>query len=139
MNKYTKNGVVYTAPIKINREIEVWKTAESGQKIKEKVKVVTFTKDEKLILEHGFQVYTPKIQPVVIDVKQQRFSKYKVKQQLEQLGLWEALKEMITEQMYEDLLIADDFAFDDVSFTAVYETLKVEIPNIDQLLLQCIK
>ena len=33
--------------------------------------------------------------------------------------------------MYEDLLIADDFAFDDVSFTAVYETLKEEIPNID--------
>jgi hypothetical protein len=29
------------------------------------------------------------------------------------------------------LLIADDFAFDDASFVAIYEVLKDEIENID--------
>lgn len=140
MNRYTKNGVVYRTPIKINRQIEVKKTAENGQQIAEKIKVVTYTKDEKLILANGYQIYVPpKIEPTVIDIKQQRFSKYKVKQELQKLGLWIAVKQMITDQMYEDLLLADDFAFDDPSFVGVYEALKSQIKNIDQILLSCVK
>lgn len=126
MNRYTKNGVIYNTPIKIKRQI-------NG------VKMVSYTIDEKLILANGYQVYNYKPQPTVIDIKQQRFSKYKVKQELEKLGLWQAVKQIITEQMYEDLLIADDFAFDDSTFVSVYETLKEQIENIDELLLKCVR
>lgn len=141
--KYIKNGKIYRTPIQFEKQVEVDEIEidDNGQQItvKKLEKCVLFTNDQQLILANGYQIYVPSNQPVVIDVKKQRFSKYKVKQELEKLGLWQAVKQMITEQMYEDLLIADDFAFDDSSFISIYEVLKDEIPNIDQLLLNCMK
>lgn len=143
IKKYIKNGKIYRTPIQIEKQVEVDEIEidDNGQQITvSKIKkCVLFTNDQQLILANGYQVYVPSNQPCIINVKQQRFSKYKVKQELEKLGLWQAVKQMITEQMYQDLLIADDFAFDDSSFIAIYEVLKDEIENIDQILLNCMK
>jgi hypothetical protein len=54
-----------------------------------------------------------------------RFSKLAVKGKLKELGLWDGIKEQLSEDEYEDLLIADDFAFDNELFVRVYESLKI--------------
>ena len=68
-----------------------------------------------------------------------RFSKLAVKCKLKELGLWDGIKEQLSEDEYEDLLIADDFAFDNELFVKVYESLKPSIPNIDEILKACVK
>jgi hypothetical protein len=73
------------------------------------------------------------------DIKTLRFSKLAVKAKLKELGLWETITKTLNEDEYEDLLIADDFAFDNELFVRVYESLKPQIPNIDEILRQCIK
>ena len=73
------------------------------------------------------------------DIKTLRFSKLSVKAKLKELGLWETITKTLNEDEYEDLLIADDFAFDNELFVRVYESLKPQIPNIDEILRQCIK
>ena len=73
------------------------------------------------------------------EILNMRFSKLAVKSKLKELGLWDGVKNQLSEDEYEDLLIADDLAFDNEIFVRVYESLKPSIPNIDEFLKLCIK
>ena len=67
-----------------------------------------------------------------------RFSKLKVKEKLVELNLWSTIKNSLTEDEYEDLLLADDFAFDNELFVKFYNQLKNQLENIDEILMTCV-
>lgn len=67
-----------------------------------------------------------------------RFSKLKVKQKLSELRLWNSIKNALTQDQYQDLLLANDFSFDNEIFVKFYNQLKLKIENIDEILIQCI-
>lgn len=71
-------------------------------------------------------------------IENKSFSKLKVKEKLVELGIWEILKNSLTETEYEDLLLAKDLAFDNPTFVKFYNQLKEQIPNIDAILMECI-
>ena len=71
-------------------------------------------------------------------IENKSFSKLKVKEKLVELGIWETLKNSLSESEYEDLLLAKDLAFDNVTFVKFYNQLKEQIPNIDAILMECI-
>lgn len=73
------------------------------------------------------------------EILNMRFSKLAVKSKLKELCLWDVIKNQLSEDEYEDLLIADDLAFDNEIFVRVYKSLKPSIPNIDEVLKLCIK
>lgn len=122
---YTKNGKNYSTPIKLIVDNKI-----------------IFTNDETKILEAGYTIYEPPApitQTLEQKIKSMRFSKLKVKQKLVELNLWQTLKDSMSEDEYEDLMIADDFAFDNELFVKFYNTLKEQINDIDNLLLDCEK
>lgn len=87
-------------------------------------------------IEQEVQEQEPEIDKEILNM---RFSKLAVKSKLKELGLWDGVKNQLSEDEYEDLLIADDLAFDNEIFVRVYESLKPSIPNIDEFLKLCIK
>lgn len=122
---YTKDGKNYSTPIKLIVDNKI-----------------IFTNDESKILEAGYTIYEPPApitQTLEQKIKSMRFSKLKVKQKLVELNLWQTLKDSMSENEYEDLMIADDFAFDNELFVKFYNTLKEQIDDIDNLLLDCEK
>lgn len=122
---YTKDGKNYSTPIKLIVDNKI-----------------IFTNDESKILEAGYTIYEPPApitQTLEQKIKSMRFSKLKVKQKLVELNLWQTLKDSMSEDEYEDLMIADDFAFDNELFVKFYNTLKEQIDDIDNLLLDCEK
>jgi hypothetical protein len=106
----------------------------------------TFT-EEKILEKYGEVSLTifeelkeePKEKIETADITKKRFSKLAIKYKLKELGIWDIVKASLTDDEYEDLLIADDFAFDNELFVKVYESLKLQIPNIDELLAACVK
>lgn len=88
------------------------------------------------IEQEGQEGQEPEIDKEILNM---RFSKLAVKGKLKELGLWDVIKNQLSEDEYEDLLIADDLAFDNEIFVRVYESLKPSIPNIDEFLKLCIK
>ena len=88
------------------------------------------------IEQEGQEGQEPEIDKEILNM---RFSKLAVKSKLKELGLWDVIKNQLSEDEYEDLLIADDLAFDNEIFVRVYESLKPSIPNIDEVLKLCIK
>lgn len=125
MSLYTKDGKNYSAPIKLIVDNKI-----------------IFTNDEPKILEAGYTIYEPPApitQTLEQKIKSMRFSKLKVKQKLVELNLWQTLKDSMSEDEYEDLMIADDFAFDNELFVKFYNILKEQIDDIDNLLLDCEK
>ena len=136
MKLYIKDGKVYKTPIKLKID-KVVKVKKDDKEIEKMVKVDCWTNDQSLILENGFAeyVYTAK----QLTKQDYRYSKRKIKNKLVQLGLWETVKENLTADDYEDLILSEDFAFDDQLFVKCYNMLKDKIENIDDLLTQCRK
>ncbi len=66
------------------------------------------------------------------------FSKYKVAQKLMELGLWESLKNSLSEEQKDFLYLAQDFSLADTNFRTLYEQLKTQIPDIDTMLRECV-
>lgn len=141
MKYYIKDKKIYTAPIKIQREKQIVENIkqENGteKQVKKIVKIATYTNDQKLILNSGYQIYVPK--KVQIDIKRLRFNKRKIKNKLVQLGYWNLIKQTLTEDEYEDLILSEDFAFDDEIFVKCYQMLKTKIEDIDSILKECRK
>lgn len=73
-----------------------------------------------------------------ISIEDRSFSKLKVKEKLVELGIWETIKNSLSESEYEDLLLAKDLAFDNPTFVKFYNQLKDQIQNIDAILMECI-
>lgn len=132
MRQFKKDGKIYNAPIKLNLDDKI-----------------VFTTNQKLLSQHGFEVYTPPApvykQPELTTL---RFNKRKVKNLLSTYGVWDTVKELLSEDAYEDLILSEDFAFDDPLFQQCYDSLKINIAagaiegvpsdlDIDQLLRQC--
>jgi hypothetical protein len=138
------------------KENFIFVTPEEGKVIYEKAKPQhliyeiympkTFT-EEKILAKYGEVSLTifeelkeePKEKIETADITKKRFSKLAIKYKLKELGIWDIVKASLTDDEYEDLLIADDFAFDNELFVKVYESLKLQIPNIDELLAACVK
>ena len=130
--KNIKTNKIEKAPIALDKIIK--------DKDGNDINVVSFTTDEKIILASGYEIYTPPKAPVIDvhqRVKRMRFSKRKVKTKLVELKLWDFVKNSLSEDEYEDLMLSNDFAFDDDLFERVYNMLQVKIDNIDELLIQC--
>lgn len=141
MKYYKKNNKIFTLPIIIQQEKEITKKQkkEDGSEIqiKQVVKIKTYTNNQKQILNAGYVEYTPvKIQ---IPITKMRFNKRKIKNKLVQLGFWSIIKSTLSENDYEDLILSEDFAFDDPLFVKCYQMLKDKIENIDDLLKSCRK
>lgn len=138
MKQYIKDTKIYFAPITIKN---------NGQ--------IIITNDEEIILDHGFEIYTPPvIEPVEtpIDITTLRFNKRKVKNLLVEYNLWDDVKSSLTEDEYQDLILSEDFAFDDELFVRTYENIKKIVEDgqlslsgfpsgetVDDLLLTCVK
>ena len=141
MKYYIKDNKIQKAPIKLTSEKEVVEMVKQDdgteKEVKKTAKTITYTNNQKLILEAGYIVYTPK--KVQIDVKRLRFNKRKIKNKLVQLGYWNLIKQTLTEDEYEDLILSEDFAFDDEIFVKCYQMLKTKIKDIDAILKECRK
>lgn len=138
MRQYIKNNKIHYAPITIK---------DGGQ--------IIITNDEEIILDHGFEIYTPPVIETVetpIDITTLRFNKRKVKNLLVNVGLWDDVKKSLTEDEYQDLILSEDFAFDDELFVRTYENIKKIVEDgqlslsglpsgdtVDELLLTCVK
>jgi hypothetical protein len=79
----------------------------------------------------------PELPTPVVPLDRIIFSKYKVAQKLMELGLWDTLKNNLTDEQKEFLYLARDFTMNDPIFKAMYDQLKPTIPNIDDLLREC--
>lgn len=86
MRQYIKDNKIHYAPITIK---------DGGQ--------IIITNDEEIILDHGFEIYTPPvIEPVEIpiDITTLRFNKRKVKNLLVEYNLWDNVKSSLSEDEY---------------------------------------
>lgn len=141
MKYYIKDNKIQKAPIQIISEKEVIEKIKqedgSIKEVRKNIKVTSYTNNQKLILEAGYTVYTPK--KIEVDIKRFRFNKRKIKNKLVQLGYWNLIKESLTEDEYEDLILSQDFAFDDDLFVKCYQMLKTKITDIDVILKECRK
>ena len=94
---------------------------------------------ESVLAKHGWEPYTPpkgKID-VARHVRIMRFDKRKIKAELVKLGLWEEAKAMLSESEFEDLMLTSNLVFRDPLFSRIYDALKSNIENIDELLSKC--
>lgn len=66
------------------------------------------------------------------------FSKYKVAQKLMELGLWDSVKNGLSEEQKDFLYLAQDFSLNDALFRSIYEQLKPHIADIDGVLRECV-
>lgn len=76
--------------------------------------------------------------PVTFDVKEHVYSIRQVVDKLRELGLWEGIKSSLTEEQQENINISRELAFDDTTFSQLYDQLKTQIENIDEILKECI-
>ena len=68
----------------------------------------------------------------VFDVTAHTYSKYLLKTNLENVGLWDEVKTMMVDQnFWDDFLLAQDLSMSDVKFQAFYEYIKQQYVNID--------
>lgn len=120
MRQYIKDNKIHYVPITIK---------DNGQ--------IIITNDEEIILDHGFEIYTPPVIETVetpIDITTLRFNKRKVKNLLVNVGLWDDVKSSLTEDEYQDLILSEDFAFDDELFVRTYENIKKIVEEDPQTL-----
>lgn len=140
MTLYIKDNKIYKTPIKCQqtKTIKIKKETENGlEEIEKVVKVVVYTTDEKTIFANGYTKYVPNKKGLT--KQHYRYNKRKIKNKLVELGLWETVKEKLTADEYEDLILSEDFSFDDPLFVNCYDMLKPMIKNIDELLVECRK
>ena len=106
--------------------------------------IINYNLNEEQLIKDGYLQYTDTQVQVInneeetLNVQNMTFSKLKVKEKLVEIGIWETLKESLTENEYEDLLLAKDLAFDNPTFIKFYIQLKDQIENIDDILMTCI-
>ena len=112
--------------------------------------ICNFNLNEVKLIENGYRNYTDEEVQEFLEANQEEtndesnniqsysFSKLKVKEKLVELNIWSSLKESLTEDEYEDLLLAKDLAFDNPIFVKFYNQLKLTIPDIDEILMDCI-
>ena len=111
--------------------------------------IINFYLNEEKLIEKGYRQFTDEeiiafneehnIIPETSepDIRSMSFSKLKVKEKLVELEIWDTLKSSLTDDEYEDLLLAKDLAFDNPTFVKFYDQLKIQIPNIDDILIEC--
>lgn len=108
--------------------------------------IINYNLNEEQLIQDGYRQYTDEeIQRYNQNneektpmIQSMSFSKLKVKEKLMEMEIWETLKASLTENEYEDLLLAKDLAFDNPTFVKFYNQLKEQIENIDDILMQCI-
>lgn len=66
------------------------------------------------------------------------FSKYQVAKKLMGLGLWENIKSGLSDEQRDFLYLAQDFSLADPNFAAIYSQLKSQIPDVEDLLRECV-
>ena len=108
--------------------------------------IFNFNINEIKLLEYGYKAMTDQeVEQYYSDkekaednIELYRFSKLKVKEKLVELNLWNTIKNSLTDDEYENLLLANDLAFDNEIFIKFYNQLKQQLPNINEILKQCI-
>lgn len=108
--------------------------------------IFNFNINEIKLLEYGYKAMTDQEVEYYYSDKEKaednielyRFSKLKVKEKLVELNLWNTIKNSLTDDEYENLLLANDLAFDNEIFIKFYNQLKQQLPNINEILKQCI-
>lgn len=108
--------------------------------------IINYNLNKEQLIQDGYRQYTDEeIQRYNQNneektpmIQSMSFSKLKVKEKLMEMEIWETLKASLTENEYEDLLLAKDLAFDNPTFVKFYNQLKEQIENIDDILMQCI-
>jgi len=104
--------------------------------------IINFNLNKKMMKKYGYKAFTEQeiqeLNPVVeVPIQALKFSKLKVKNALSDLGLWVEVKNTMTEEEYEDFMIAQDLSFDNEAFVKFYNLLKLQVSNIDDVLRGC--
>ena len=102
--------------------------------------IFNFNINEIKLLEYGYKAMTDQEVEYYYSDKEKaednielyRFSKLKVKEKLVELNLWNTIKNSLTDDEYENLLLANDLAFDNEIFIKFYNQLKQQLPNINE-------
>ena len=94
--------------------------------------------DPDWLAAHGYTDMTPEqiaaaVTPIVTAKK---YSKYKLKLELQKLNLWDTFKGALTEDEYETFLLVQELASDDENFTSTLEKFK-SIQNYEAILSAC--
>lgn len=129
MDKYYKviDGKLVEAPVNL------W--SENGV-------IMNFNVNKKALKKHGYKIFSAEEIAEYIStedpIENYRFSKLKVKHALQDLGLWQSVKNSMTEDELEDFIYAQDLSFENACFTKFYEMMKEQIDNVDDVLRGCI-
>lgn len=96
-------------------------------------------KNETWLIEHGYSDKSEEeiaqlITPVVVPVSTvKRYSKYKLKLELQKYDLWDTFKENLTEDEYETFLLVQELASDDENFQTILDKFR-NIYNYEMIL-----
>ena len=104
--------------------------------------IMNFNVNKRALKKQGYKVYSEQEIAEYIsrkdDITNHRFSKLKVKHALQELGLWETVKNSMTEDELEDFIYAQDLSFDNACFVKFYNMMKEQIDNAEDVLRGCI-
>ena len=101
--------------------------------------VFNVDKNETWLIEHGYSDMTAEeiaqlITPVVTPVSTvKRYSKYKLKLELQKWNMWDTFKENLTEDEYETFLLVQELASDDENFQTILDKFR-NISNYEMIL-----
>lgn len=118
--------------VKIENNVVVYPPINDGN-------VFNVDKNETWLIEHGYSDMTAEeiaqlITHVVVPVDNvKRYSKYKLKIELQKYDLWDTFKEGLTEDEYETFLIVQELASDDENFISILDKFR-NISNYEMIL-----
>ena len=135
---YMEDGILteYLGVIKSNAEMEGY-AKYAGTKSADWLKL-----DEEGIIQELTQEEYDALHP--FDPTKHIFSKYKVKTAMQAIqteagiSLWESVKNILNDNQYEDMLLAQDFSLSDDSFMEIYTQFTNSGIDVDKILKECV-
>ena len=67
-----------------------------------------------------------------------KFSKYKLKIELQELNMWNDVWNSLTDDQKENLYLCQELDLNDNNFKSMYDYFKLKMPFIDDILMRCI-
>ena len=72
-----------------------------------------------------------------INLNKYKFSKYKLKLELQELNIWSDVWNSLTDDQKENLYLSQELDLNDNNFKSIYDYFKTKIPLIDDILMRC--
>ena len=135
---YMEDGILteYLGVIKSNAEMEGYATYD-GTKSADWLKL-----DEEGAIQELTQEEYDALHP--FDPTKHIFSKYKVKTAMQAIptesgiSSWQSVKSSLTDDQYEDMMLAQDFSLSDDSFMELYTQITNSGIDVDAILKECV-